>query len=113
MSLILFVVLPLCCLLSGKLLGLAVAASTFFSETGKDVGRTVSRWAMPLLPMIFVLAMVLGARGNAGHGFTLFGSQALFGMVCTVVFYSVPVLGLYVGVLYVLRDLTLGHRARG
>lgn len=112
MSLILFIVLPAFCVLAGKLTGLAVTASLFFSESGKQLGKAVGRWCMPVYPIILLLLMVAGARGNAGHGFTLFGSQEFFDWLCAASFCSVPVLGVYVGLLYVVRDLTAGRRAR-
>jgi hypothetical protein len=112
MSLLLFIILPALCGLLGKLLGLAVAATTFFTPAGKDLGRAISGWCVPLLPVVILVLMAAGARGNAAHGFSLFGSLWLFEVVCLVVFYAVPVLGVYVGLLYVTRDLTLGQRTR-
>lgn len=106
MTLFLFVFLPLLCLAAGKLLGLAVSASLFYSDAGKRIGDAVARWCMPILPIAFVLLMVAGVRGNAGYGFTLFGSQELFELFCVIPFYVAPVLAVYAGAIYVIRDLT-------
>lgn len=112
MAIFLFIVLPVCCALLGKLVGLAVAASTFFSDNGKQLGKSISHWCVPLFPIVFLVAMAAGARGNAGFGFALFGSQTLFELACVIPFWGVPVFAVYVGALYVIRDLTLGHGAR-
>ena len=109
MSLIIFVALPLLWALTGKLLGLAVTASCFYSASGKRAGQKISRWCVPICPSLFLALMVVGDDGNAGHGMHVFGSAEFFDLLCVIPLYVVPVLGVYVVSLYVIRDLTLGH----
>ena len=111
MTIILFIFVPLAFILLGKLCGLTVAASTFYSESGKRIGKTVSRWCMAVFPCIYVFLLVLGGEGNAGHGFTIFGSEAAFEILGGILYFAIPIMGAYVGVIYVIRDLTLGHES--
>jgi hypothetical protein len=112
MSVILYVGLPLCWALAGKLLGLALAASCFFSDRGRRAGRTVSRWCVAVFPLVFVALLTTGVSGNAGAGFQIFGSGELFDLLCGIPIYAIGALGLYAGGLYVARDLTIGHDAK-
>jgi hypothetical protein len=112
MSLILWIFLPICCAVTGKLLGGAISASYFFREPGRRLGRIIGSWCAPVFPMIYLIAMYVGASGNAGRGFRLFGSELLFDLACAVPFYAIPILGAYVGAIYVIRDLTMGHREK-
>jgi hypothetical protein len=109
MSVILYIGLPLCWALVGKLLGLAVAASCFFSDRGRRAGQSVGRWCVPIFPLVFIALLTAGGSGNAGHGFQIFGSTELFDLLCGIPIYAIPALGLYTGGLYVVRDLTFGH----
>src|SRR5262249_50444509 len=112
MSIFLLVVLPIGWALLGKVLGLALSAALFFNAAGNRLGRRVSRWCVPVLPGVFLVMIVWGTSGDAGHGFTLFGSATLFGLACAIPFYGVISLTIFAGTLYVIRDLTLGHLAR-
>ena len=111
MTILIFLVIPLGFALVGKLLGLATAASFFYSEPGKRLGRTLSRWCVPILPAVDLALLLCGGDGDAGRGMTLFGSAELFGLLCDIPLYGIPILGVYAGVIYVIRDLTLGHDA--
>lgn len=109
MSIILFIVMPLGFLLVGKLFGLAVAASCFYSESGKCLGKTVSRWCMPIFPMVYLLLLVFGGEGDAGHGITIFGSATAFDAFAGILTFAIPIMGIYAGATYVIRDLMVGH----
>ena len=61
-------------------------------------------WALPAL---YLLLLVLGASGNAGHGVRLFGSQELFALL-GLPLYTIPALLLYLGAAVVLRDVLRG-----
>jgi len=69
----------------------------------------VGRWCMILFPALYCLLLYLGGSGNAGTGVRVFGSEDLFGLMC-LPFFAVPVLGLYIVVAYVIRDLIRGLR---
>jgi hypothetical protein len=109
MSVLLVVIIPLAWALTGKLLGLAVAASYFYSARGTRAGRTISRWCVPVFPIIYLVLIFLGGSGTAGTGVRLFGSEELFGLTAGIPIYTLIPLALYAGALYVARDLTLGH----
>lgn len=109
MTILLFIVMPLGWALVGKLTGLALAASLFYSERGRRLGRVVGGLCMVILPSLWIAALLIGAAGNAGHGITLFGSAALIEEVMVMGWYGIPILGAYAGAIYVVRDLTIGH----
>jgi hypothetical protein len=68
MSIIVLIVVPICWALAGKLGGLTIAASCFFSANGKRVGKRVGGWLSLLFPAAYLLAAATGLSGNAGHG---------------------------------------------
>jgi hypothetical protein len=111
MSIFLFILLPLCWATLGKALGWALAAAFFYGAAGRRLGRHLSRWGTPILPCLYLVAILTGIDGDAGHGFTLFGSTTLLGLAAAVPFYGVIALSLFAGAVYVLRDLTVGHVA--
>ncbi len=112
MSILLFIILPIGWALTGKLVGTAVAAAFLYSVRGKDLGRTIGRWCVPLLPTLYLALIIVGADGSAGRGFSLFGSAEIFEMACAFPIYAVPVLAALSGAIYVARDLTIGHKPR-
>jgi len=109
MSLILFIFMPICCALTGKLLGLSVAASCLWSDHGTRIGKIVSGWCTPLLPIVYLVLLFAGGSGSAGTGMRLFDSEVLFGLACGIPLYAIPVLGFFVGAMYVVRDLALNR----
>jgi hypothetical protein len=109
MSVLLFVVIPMAWALTGKLLGMAVTTSCFYSARGKRAGLAVGRWCVAVFPIVYLALLLVGAGGDAGHGFHLFGSEELLGLIPGIPIYALPVLSIYVGGLYMVRDLTLGH----
>jgi hypothetical protein len=109
MSIVLYVLVPIGWALLGKVLGWAISATCFFSARGNRIGQSVSRWCVPIFPVVIFVTLLAGAGGDAGHGITLFDSAALLSLVCLIPFYGVPALALAAGVVYVIRDLTLGH----
>jgi hypothetical protein len=111
MALFLYVLLPLAWALTGRLLGSAVSLSAP-GPAGQRLGGSLGRCCAVLLPALYGLLLVLGVRGDAGHGVRLFGSEELFGLLALPV-YLVPALALYAGGAYVVRDLLGGLRSRG
>jgi len=109
MSILVLIIVPVCWALAGKLAGLTIAASCFFSVNGKRAGKQVGGWLSLVLPTGYLLAAATGLSGNAGYGFTLFGSERLFDLACGIPVYAVPVLGVFAAAVYIVRDLTLGH----
>ncbi len=95
---------------AGWLLGAAVSL-TVPTDRGRWYGSLIGRWGRWLWPALYFLLFFLGASGDAGNGVRLFGSEELFGLLC-LPFYLVPALALYVGVLYVIRDLFRGLSSR-
>jgi hypothetical protein len=108
MALFLYVFLPLGWALTGLLLGAAVSL-TLGTEDGKHWGKKVGRWAMGVLPVLYLVLFSVGGGGSAGNGITLFGSTQLFEYLC-LPWYIVPSFALYVGIVYVIRDLRQGSR---
>ena len=109
MSILIFLVGPIAWALTGVLLGTAVAASCFYNERGRRLGREVSRWSWPTLPLAYLAVVITGLGGNAGSGRALFGSEVLADLLAAATFYTLPVLAAFAGAIYVVRDLTLGH----
>lgn len=111
MALILFLVIPAGYAVLGQLLDWSVAALCFYSASGRRAGKWVSRCSLPVLPGLYLLAMVLGLQGDVGNGFELFGSRFAAEVAFGVPFWGIPILMVFVGGMYVLRDVTLGYRA--
>ncbi|MBM4068417.1 MAG: hypothetical protein FJ271_05665 [Planctomycetes bacterium] len=109
MAVVVFVVVPLGWFVTGWLIGRSVAASLFFCERGLRLGKSSGRWCMLTLPVAYLVLLFSGGSGNAGHGLALFGSPTFFELASVVPFYAVPILAVYSALLYVVRDLTLGH----
>ena len=110
MAIILFVFVPIGWVLTAWLLGAAVSFSVP-TAAGKRYGSLLGRWCRWLFPALYFLLYFLGVSGDAGNGVRLFGSEDLFGLLC-LPFYAVPVLGLYVAALFVIRDLIRGLRSQ-
>lgn len=109
MTLFIFILIPLAWAFTGWLLGCAVSASCFFSERGRRWGKLTTRTCLPLLPVLYLALVIIGGRGDAAHGVTIFGSELVAGIVLGIPFYAIPALAIYAGAIYVVRDLTLGH----
>src|SRR5687767_12917176 len=109
MSLIFFVGIPVAWAILAKALGWATAAGCFYNETGQRIGGRVSQWGVPRVPIILVIGFLVGLDGNAGHGATLFGSEAVLDLLLSIPFYAIPTLLAFAAFVYVIRDLTIGH----
>ena len=112
MSILIFIGIPICWAILGKVLGLALSAAFFYSDAGKRLGQRVSRWCVPIFPCVMLIALFAGIDGNAGRGVTLFGSDTLFDLACIIPIYAIPILLVPAALIYVVRDLTLGHTAK-
>jgi hypothetical protein len=109
MSVLFFFCIPLAWAIFAKALGWSIAAGCFYSETGLRAGQQLSRWGVPFAPLVVLLALLMGLDGDAGHGVTLFGSVTLVELVFSIPAYAIPVLLAFAALIYVVRDLTIGH----
>ncbi|MBI3409038.1 MAG: hypothetical protein HY040_11880 [Planctomycetes bacterium] len=111
MAFFLYIFLPLSWALFGKALGWAIAAACFYSAGAKRLGRRVGNCCALAFPGIFLVLLISGGEGNAGRGFTLFGDAALLEVLCAIPLNCVVGLLVFAGIVYVIRDLTIGHSA--
>lgn len=108
MAMFLYIFVPLGWSLTGFLFGSAISLS-LPGENGRRVGKTIGGWCVGLFPFLCLVLLFTGVRGNAGHGLTLFGSEEFLNLLC-LSWNVVLVLGIYVVVLHVIRDLVWGSR---
>jgi hypothetical protein len=109
MACLLYIFLPTMLGLTGLLLHPAIAAAHFYSASGWQRGKRIGRFAAPGLFFGTLLLIVTGARGSAGSGITIWGSESVIDPLMGVALYTPITLAVFAGVLYVVRDLTLGH----
>jgi hypothetical protein len=91
---------------TGLLAGLAVDASRFFSPAGKPLGMKIGLRGAVLLPAFYLLAIAIGTSGTVAHGFTLFGSEMLFYVARAIPMVAMAALGIYIRLIYLIRDWT-------